>query len=483
MLDKSVKYTTVLRDDSNVYVYGHEVVLSDDEVLVSGLNSSVVARIVGNKVEKYDYSDYGKNDKIVKGYGYNGEYKDESGLVYLRARYYDPILGRFVQIDKNYAGEKDIINSQNRYTYTINNPYKYVDRDGNKPLIDVPGIDKEQQKARDKNFAYNKIENVKATYKLTSTEVTNLRNTIYKAIDNGLLWTSILNNYLKTKNPKPTGGDGGGRLIDCTDIENLGNHVNTYNDKRDIIPVRVYRSGVYEHKYNMFEPENQFRSSFTEEMISELIATPNEDDAITALALGYMDYLGSSQKKYSDFWNNVMSLAPKTKPFSGLGSSGVIASVGSTIISKISYGAVLAAVDEFVKDARFVEVINSYIGTELIVSLGYKPAYERVKVAIILPDGRTELVLVKNEKVTRYFALDILKGDDSLISSNDKDKTRYNIYCIVGDNIDTKSDYDYARKALSLYMSGNGFWNYTNSSVRDELFDYETTMWWCKISR
>ena len=65
LLDKSVKYTTVLRDDSNVYVYGHEVVLSDDEVLVSGLNSSVVARIVGSKIEKYDYSDYGRNDKIV----------------------------------------------------------------------------------------------------------------------------------------------------------------------------------------------------------------------------------------------------------------------------------------------------------------------------------------------------------------------------------------------------------------------------------
>ena len=41
---------------------------------------------------------------------------------------------RFIQIDTNYAGEKEVVTSQNRYTYALNNPYKYEDRDGNKSL-------------------------------------------------------------------------------------------------------------------------------------------------------------------------------------------------------------------------------------------------------------------------------------------------------------------------------------------------------------
>ncbi|MDF9824491.1 papain fold toxin domain-containing protein, partial [Breznakia sp. PM6-1] len=58
--------------------------------------------------------------------------KEETGLIYLRARYYDPSIGNFIQIDNNYAGEKEDVGTQNRYNYTLSNPYKYVDRDGNK---------------------------------------------------------------------------------------------------------------------------------------------------------------------------------------------------------------------------------------------------------------------------------------------------------------------------------------------------------------
>ena len=49
-------------------------------------------------------------------------------------RYCDPVLMRFIQIDTNYAGEKEVVTSQNRYTCALNNPYKYEDRDGNKSL-------------------------------------------------------------------------------------------------------------------------------------------------------------------------------------------------------------------------------------------------------------------------------------------------------------------------------------------------------------
>ncbi len=59
--------------------------------------------------------------------------------IYLRARYYDPSVARFVQIDQNYDGTKEHIASQNKYVYTLNNPYKYVDRNGNWSLFKAIG--------------------------------------------------------------------------------------------------------------------------------------------------------------------------------------------------------------------------------------------------------------------------------------------------------------------------------------------------------
>jgi len=68
----------------------------------------------------------GNSNDVKKGFGYNGEKLDESGNIYLRARYYDPRIGQFVQIDR-YRGESKEVESQNRYLYCLNYPSKYVD--------------------------------------------------------------------------------------------------------------------------------------------------------------------------------------------------------------------------------------------------------------------------------------------------------------------------------------------------------------------
>jgi len=51
------------------------------------------------------------------------------GLVYLRARYYDPDLGRFVSKDP-VLGSLGIPQTLNRYAYVVNNPLKYTDPTG-----------------------------------------------------------------------------------------------------------------------------------------------------------------------------------------------------------------------------------------------------------------------------------------------------------------------------------------------------------------
>ena len=69
--------------------------------------------------------------------GYAGKPFDNStGLSYMGARYYDPVLGRFTGIDPKEVDPSDI-HSFNRYAYANNNPYKFVDPDGR---FSIPAI-------------------------------------------------------------------------------------------------------------------------------------------------------------------------------------------------------------------------------------------------------------------------------------------------------------------------------------------------------
>ena len=56
----------------------------------------------------------------------------ETGTYYLRARYYDPRVGRFKTAD-SYLGNMADPLSINLYTYCVNNPIKYRDPSGHTP--------------------------------------------------------------------------------------------------------------------------------------------------------------------------------------------------------------------------------------------------------------------------------------------------------------------------------------------------------------
>jgi RHS repeat-associated protein len=62
-------------------------------------------------------------------FGYTGEQVDPSGLVYLRARYYDPAVGRFLSADSIVPDPLRSV-GWNRYAYTGNNPLVYTDPSG-----------------------------------------------------------------------------------------------------------------------------------------------------------------------------------------------------------------------------------------------------------------------------------------------------------------------------------------------------------------
>lgn len=97
-------------------------------------SSSVITDTAGNKVQETYYYPFGgtrlNTGNVVK-HKYTGQEEDpETGLYYYNARYYDPMLARFISAD-SYVQEPDDPQSFNRYSYTRNNPLIYTDPTGN----------------------------------------------------------------------------------------------------------------------------------------------------------------------------------------------------------------------------------------------------------------------------------------------------------------------------------------------------------------
>ncbi|MBR3864970.1 MAG: RHS repeat-associated core domain-containing protein [Clostridia bacterium] len=91
-------------------------------------------------VAKYVYDAWGNctilqnnSDDIanVNPFRYRGYYYDiESGLYYLKSRYYDPTIGRFISPDGVEYLEPDNVLGLNLYAYCYNNPIMYTDPSG-----------------------------------------------------------------------------------------------------------------------------------------------------------------------------------------------------------------------------------------------------------------------------------------------------------------------------------------------------------------
>ena len=72
---------------------------------------------------------------------YTGQRLDGTGLLYYNARYYDPALGKFLCPDTIIPAPDDN-QSRNRYTYSRNNPLRFIDPTGHTPEEDQAKIDK-----------------------------------------------------------------------------------------------------------------------------------------------------------------------------------------------------------------------------------------------------------------------------------------------------------------------------------------------------
>jgi RHS repeat-associated protein len=89
-----------------------------------------------NIVSSYTYHPFGETgiEEGSEDYLFTGKERDETGLYYYGARYYDPDLGRFITRDPS-GGQMEAPQTLNRYAYCLNNPLKFVDPDGRDPIF------------------------------------------------------------------------------------------------------------------------------------------------------------------------------------------------------------------------------------------------------------------------------------------------------------------------------------------------------------
>jgi RHS repeat-associated protein len=110
----------------------------------SDANGSIIGAAnhpAGNTIFTESYAPYGEQffntiNPLLKNPSsiwFAGKQRDESGLLYFGARYYDPEIGRFMSIDPISTDPLNI-HSFNRYAYANNNPYKFTDPDGRDPI-------------------------------------------------------------------------------------------------------------------------------------------------------------------------------------------------------------------------------------------------------------------------------------------------------------------------------------------------------------
>ncbi|MGZ6973523.1 MAG: Ig-like domain repeat protein [Acidimicrobiia bacterium] len=127
----------VVQDGANSYVYG------PDGRPFEQISGAVVQYLLGDQLQStraitnaagsvigtYRYTPYGEladhSGSASTPFQYNSQYRDsESGLIYLRARYYDPAVGQFTSADPLKLG------GQGDYSYAANSPLTESDPTG-----------------------------------------------------------------------------------------------------------------------------------------------------------------------------------------------------------------------------------------------------------------------------------------------------------------------------------------------------------------
>ena len=122
---------------------GHLISSDHHGYYLFNVRGDVIQRVdsAGNVIHTYRYDAFGNEqnqDEVnTNPFRFAGEYYDfETGFIYLRARFYNPVLGRFISEDPFWtihnmqSNTAAIIQSSNLYMYCMHNPVRFVDPSG-----------------------------------------------------------------------------------------------------------------------------------------------------------------------------------------------------------------------------------------------------------------------------------------------------------------------------------------------------------------
>ena len=113
----------------NGVIYNYVLNLQGDVHQIRRASDGIIVAV-------YDYNAWGEvlfSSGWMAGHNplrYRGKYFDNStGLYYLQSRFYDPMVGRFINADGLVSTGQGIL-GHNMFTYCLNNPANMVDHDG-----------------------------------------------------------------------------------------------------------------------------------------------------------------------------------------------------------------------------------------------------------------------------------------------------------------------------------------------------------------
>ena len=140
----SIKVVNISGTYNFTYYYDNGVLIAEEDQTGKKLfyhpdhlgSTTLITNESGEEVETIFYLPFGDldNTNTDRRYLYTGKEQDkETGLYYYGARYYDTDLMTFITPEKDIP---NLYNPQdlNHYTYVRNNPYKYVDPNGQEPV-------------------------------------------------------------------------------------------------------------------------------------------------------------------------------------------------------------------------------------------------------------------------------------------------------------------------------------------------------------
>ena len=147
LVDPNRAYAQVLEEQNGInnpqvtYVYGHDLITQTNNqgthtFAYDGLGSTrVLTDATGTVQNSYGYQAFGEIDyqlgTVENKYLFTGEqYDNNIGFYYLRARFYNPGIGRFQNMD-TFAGLQFEPTSLHKYLYANGNPANIIDPSGN----------------------------------------------------------------------------------------------------------------------------------------------------------------------------------------------------------------------------------------------------------------------------------------------------------------------------------------------------------------